>query len=77
MLAVVLLGLNLPLYRFFRSERGLRFALATIPWHWLYYTYNGLSVVLGAWAYFRPERRTAEHGHKFEAGHETESRVAA
>jgi hypothetical protein len=37
---VALLGLNAPLYRFFRRKRGLRFALRTVPWHWLYYLYG-------------------------------------
>lgn len=47
LLAVVLLGLNLPLYAFFTRERGVLFALAALPWHWLYYTYNGVCCVVG------------------------------
>jgi GT2 family glycosyltransferase len=35
-----LLGLNAPLYRFFQRQRGWRFALRTVPWHWLYYLYG-------------------------------------
>jgi glycosyltransferase involved in cell wall biosynthesis len=40
-LAATLLVLNLPLYRFFCRKRGIWFALACIPWHWLYYLYSG------------------------------------
>lgn len=46
-LGVSLLALNLPLYRFFHRKRGLRFALQTIPWHWLYYLYSGLAFTVG------------------------------
>lgn len=45
--AVALLALNAPLYRFFARQRGLRFALAAIPWHWLYYLYSGLAFAIG------------------------------
>lgn len=44
--AVALLGLNMPLYRFFARQRGVRFALAAIPWHWLYYWYSGLAFII-------------------------------
>jgi glycosyltransferase involved in cell wall biosynthesis len=37
----ILLALNAPLYRFFAHQRGLWFALCTVPWHWLYYGYSG------------------------------------
>ncbi len=53
LLAVVLLVINLPLYAFFRRERGVLFALATIPWHWLYYTYNGVCCVVGLTLFLR------------------------
>ena len=43
-----LLGLNAPLYRFFQRKRGWRFALRTVPWHWLYYLYGS-----AAFAYVR------------------------
>lgn len=59
-LAALLLGLNAALYGFFRRQRGFWFMLAAIPWHWLYYTYNGLCLVVGALALLRPaERRRA------------------
>jgi GT2 family glycosyltransferase len=45
--AVVLLGLNWDLYRFFRKKRGLSFAVKTIPWHWFYLFYSGLAFAIG------------------------------
>lgn len=53
LLVVALLVINLPLYNFFRRERGVLFALATIPWHWLYYTYNGVCCVVGLVLFLR------------------------
>ncbi|MGD9852421.1 MAG: glycosyltransferase family 2 protein [Nitrospirales bacterium] len=44
---VVLLGINAPLYNFFLKKRGLRFALQSIPWHWLYYLYSGFAFAIG------------------------------
>lgn len=52
-MAVGLLVINLPLYAFFRRERGVRFALAAIPWHWLYYTYNGVCCLVGLILFLR------------------------
>jgi glycosyltransferase involved in cell wall biosynthesis len=45
-LAAALLALNWPLYMFFLRKRGGRFALAAIPWHWLYFLYSGLAFAL-------------------------------
>lgn len=65
----LLLGLNAPVYQFFYQKRGFRFALAVIPWHWLYYGYSGLAFVLGSvrhWAQcwgVRPARRSAPFSH--------------
>jgi glycosyltransferase involved in cell wall biosynthesis len=50
--ALLLLALNWRLYAFFEQRRGSLFALATIPWHWLYYLYNSLSFGLGTLSYF-------------------------
>src|SRR5579862_360020 len=47
-LAVVLLTVNWSLYRFFYEQRGARFALQAIPWHWLYFLYSGLAFALAA-----------------------------
>jgi len=53
LLSVSLLIINLPVYAFFRRERGVFFALAAIPWHWLYYTYNGVCCVVGFMLFLR------------------------
>ncbi len=45
-LALALVLLNLPVYRFFVGKRGLRFALQAIPWQGLYYFYCGLAFLL-------------------------------
>lgn len=45
--AGLLVALNWPLYRWFAGKRGWLFALAVIPWHWLYYGYNGVSFAAG------------------------------
>jgi glycosyltransferase involved in cell wall biosynthesis len=42
-----LLALNAPVYAFFARKRGLLFALAAIPLHWLYYLYCGLAFAIG------------------------------
>ncbi|TLY35710.1 MAG: glycosyltransferase [Nitrospirae bacterium] len=47
LMALLLLTLNAPLYRFFIKKRGLRFALQAIPWHWLYFFYSGLAFAIG------------------------------
>jgi len=53
-LSLLLLMLNAPLYHFFWRERGLRFALRAIPWHWLYYYYSGLAFAIGTtWSLLR------------------------
>jgi len=75
--AIILVGLNRQLFRFFYEERGFRFALATIPWVWLYYTYSGLCIFLGIWAYLRSGRQTTARGLQFEAVREPGPRVAA
>jgi glycosyltransferase involved in cell wall biosynthesis len=62
-LAAGLLALNWRLYAFFARRRGLRFALAAIPWHWLYYLYNSLSFALGTLQFWlRGARAVADDG---------------
>ena len=56
-LILSLLTLNVPLYRFFWSKRGLRFAVQTVPWHWLYYFYSGLAFAIGIARYLSHRRR--------------------
>ncbi len=50
-LAIVLLVLNLPIYRFFLARRGLFFTVGAIGLHWLYYFYSGLAFAIGTLAY--------------------------
>ncbi len=47
--AAALVYLNLDVYRFFARKRGLLFATATVPLHWLYYAYCGVAVGAGLW----------------------------
>jgi hypothetical protein len=47
LIMVALLVKNAPLYRFFLRKRGLRFALQSVPLHWLYYLYSGLAFAIG------------------------------
>jgi GT2 family glycosyltransferase len=51
-LSLLLFRLNLPVYRFFYEKRGFWFALRVIPWHWFYYFYGGLAVVIGTILHF-------------------------
>ncbi|MEN9732402.1 MAG: hypothetical protein RLZ45_397, partial [Verrucomicrobiota bacterium] len=43
----LLVGLNLPFYRYLSGLRGMRFALLAIPWHILFYLTCGMAGVLG------------------------------
>jgi glycosyltransferase involved in cell wall biosynthesis len=47
LLALPLVIINAPLYRFFWRKHGMVFAIKTIPWHWLYYFYSGLGFAIG------------------------------
>lgn len=47
LIMVALVVINAPLYRFFLKKRGFRFALQSVPWHWLYYLYSGLAFAIG------------------------------
>jgi glycosyltransferase involved in cell wall biosynthesis len=58
-LALLLLWLNLSLYRFFYQKRGLGFALRVIPMHWLYYFYNAISFGCGLLLHWRDQLKTA------------------
>lgn len=44
---VAALLFNLDFYRYFAARRGWGFALRTVPLHWLYFLYCGISVVAG------------------------------
>lgn len=41
-------ALNLPFYRFLAQQRGVGFALRSIPWHLLYYLECGLAGIIGS-----------------------------
>lgn len=47
MFSIVLVFLNRELYRFFLKKRGVAFAVAALPWHWLYFLYSGLAFLIG------------------------------
>lgn len=47
LLGVPIFVTNLPLYRFFRRTKGLRFTLAVLPLHYAYYLLNCISASLG------------------------------
>ena len=52
LMALILLVLNAPLYRFFLEKRGFRFALLSIPCHWLYFLYSGVGFAVGTVRHF-------------------------
>ena len=54
-LALLLLWLNFPLYRFFYQKRGISFTLRVVPIHWLYYLYNGISFGVGLLLHWRDQ----------------------
>ena len=45
--ALALLVLNGDFYRFLRRRRGTAFALAALPWHWLYFLTCGAGFAIG------------------------------
>ncbi len=59
-MAVLLVSLNIKLYRFFYEKRGLRFAVQAIPWHWLYFFYSGLGFAIGTLCLLMPGDEDAE-----------------
>jgi hypothetical protein len=44
---LLLLMVNIPLYRFFFKKHGFSFMIGTILWHWFYYFYSGLAFAIG------------------------------
>lgn len=46
-ICLLLIGINVSVYRFFVNKRGTLFALVVLPWHWFYYFYSGLAFVIG------------------------------
>jgi GT2 family glycosyltransferase len=51
-MAVILMAVNAPLYRFFLRKRGIRFTLQSIPCHWLYFLYSGTAFAVGTLRHF-------------------------
>lgn len=51
-MALALLVLNAPLYRFFLRKRGIRFTLQSFPYHWLYFFYSGVAFAVGTVRHF-------------------------
>jgi len=61
----VVVGLNLPLYRYLSRGRSLGFALGVVPLHLIYYVTSGLSFILGHIAHRlspQPARGSATRG---------------
>ena len=50
-MGLLLVLINLSVYRFFKSKHGLLFTLKAIPCHWFYYGYCGIGFMLGAIRY--------------------------
>jgi cellulose synthase/poly-beta-1,6-N-acetylglucosamine synthase-like glycosyltransferase len=51
-IALILLVLNAPLYRFFLRKRGIRFTIQSLPFHWLYFFYSGVAFAIGTVSHF-------------------------
>ena len=47
----LLVGIDRPMWRFFRARRGPRFASAAIAWHWVYYLYSTLTLLVAVLLY--------------------------
>ena len=59
LLLLLLILLNLPVYRFFLRKRGFLFLLRVLPWHWLYFLYSGLGFAIGLMKHLLSARRPA------------------
>ena len=51
-LSILVIVINIDLYRFFIQKRDFSFAALAIPLHFLYFYYSGLSFFLGVITYF-------------------------
>ena len=60
--ATALCILNRKLYLFFLQKRGWWFALRSIPMHWLYYFYSGMSFLAIALLHFFRKKNSARVG---------------
>jgi len=57
--AIAVTLLNIKLYRFFASRRGLWFAAKSLPFHWLYFGCCGVSFIAGTVQFYASGRRTS------------------
>jgi glycosyltransferase involved in cell wall biosynthesis len=46
-ISLLLIIINLAVYRFFLHKRGMIFTVKVLPWHWFYYFYSGLAFIIG------------------------------
>ena len=69
-IALILLTLNAPLYRFFLRKRGLRFTLQAIPWHWIYFFYSGVAFALGVARYMISRDRLRKQSPHLSSGNQ-------
>lgn len=51
--------INFDFYRYFARQRGVMFALMSLPWHWMYFWYCGLGFLIGQWQHWREGRPVA------------------
>ncbi|MEB3231992.1 MAG: glycosyltransferase family 2 protein [Leptolyngbyaceae bacterium] len=49
---IALLMINREIYHFFYINRGLRFTLQVIPWHWFYFLYGGMAFAYSSGKYY-------------------------
>jgi glycosyltransferase involved in cell wall biosynthesis len=61
-LALLLIILGMPVYRFFLQRRGFWFMIGTIPWQWFYFLYCGLAFVIGLVQFFFSRRKSPKVG---------------
>jgi len=59
-LMATLLLLNRDVYQFFYQQRGLRFTLQVIPWHWFYFLYGGSAFAYGLLRHYLSRWRLPE-----------------
>ncbi len=61
-IAVLLIILSMPAYRFFFRKRGFWFMIGTVPWHGLYYFYCGLAFAIGSGQFFFSRHKLSKAG---------------
>ena len=54
--ALLLLGINFPFYRYLAARKGVVFAAAAVPLHWVYFLCCAVSVPVGILSYLRGRR---------------------